>query len=59
MYYIRISDSCEKIERSMEELLKIFNDAGKSMSPEEVQYCKNTIQAIEDALKRESKVKIA
>ena len=43
----------------MEELLKIFNDAGKSMSPEEVQYCKNTIQAIEDALKRESKVKIA
>jgi hypothetical protein len=29
------------------------------MNDEEIKYCKNTIQAIEDALKRESKVKIA
>jgi hypothetical protein len=40
----------------MEELVKIFKDAGKSMSEEEIKYCKNTVQAIEDALKRECKV---
>ena len=52
------SDSCEKIERSLEELVKIYKDAGIKMTEEERKYCSNTIQAIEDALKRECKAKL-
>ena len=33
------SDNCEKIERGLEELIKIFKDAGKEMSEEEKTYC--------------------
>jgi nucleoid DNA-binding protein len=58
MFKISFSDSCEKIERSLEELVKIYKDGGIKMNEEERKYCQNTIKAIEEALKRESKVKL-
>ena len=43
-------DNCEKIEICLEELMKMFKDAGKELSADERTYILNTTQAIETAL---------
>ena len=51
-------DNCEKIERSLQELMKIYSDNGKEPNEDEKQYIQNTIAPIETALKRECAVKL-
>lgn len=48
---ILFSETCEKIERSIEELIVI-----SSLSSEETAFASNTLKAIESCLQRKSKV---
>jgi len=47
------SETCEKIERSVDELIKLGGT-----SAEEMVFVRNTIKAIEECLQRETTIKI-
>lgn len=50
-------ETCEKVERCIEELMKIYVDALREVQEDERIYVNNTITAVETCLRRECKVR--